>query len=112
MCRCTDKSEESLIDPAAEDLKDGFFDLNKMEDFADEEENFFPVKAFGKPENKKKGNIKNKLFHQQQQDGNFLSKGTDDEDDKFEEEEEEPVQQKKYQEDDEIDALFTMYQQP
>jgi U3 small nucleolar RNA-associated protein MPP10 len=107
----SDKSEESLIDPAAEDLKDGFFDLNEMEDFADEEEDFLPVEAFGKPEKKKKGDIKKKSFHQQQRDGDFLN-GTDDEDDEFEEEEEEPVERKKYREDDEIDALFTMYQQP
>ena len=104
------KSEE-LYDPVAEDLKDGFFDLNEMEDFADEEEDFLPDEAFGKPEKKKKG--EKKSFHQKQRDGDFLGGSDGEDDDQFDEmdEEEEPVKRKKYREDDEIEALFSMYQQ-
>ena len=112
-----EKQEEDLIDPVAEELKDGFFDLNEMEDFADEEEDYLPDEAFGQAENKKKkGEKKKKSFHQKQREGAFLNGEDDEDDDDFEDmyesEEDEPVKRKKYREDDEIDALFTMYQAP
>eukprot|EP00339_Tiarina_fusa_P005977 CAMPEP_0117028594 /NCGR_PEP_ID=MMETSP0472-20121206/20780_1 /TAXON_ID=693140 ORGANISM="Tiarina fusus, Strain LIS" /NCGR_SAMPLE_ID=MMETSP0472 /ASSEMBLY_ACC=CAM_ASM_000603 /LENGTH=282 /DNA_ID=CAMNT_0004736131 /DNA_START=16 /DNA_END=861 /DNA_ORIENTATION=- len=44
------RTEETLYDPVAEEMKDGFFDLNEMEDFADEEEDFLPEEAYGTTE--------------------------------------------------------------
>jgi U3 small nucleolar RNA-associated protein MPP10 len=101
--------EESLEDPVAEELKDGFFDLNEMEEFADEEEAYLPEEAFGQPKPEKKNKNK-KSFHQKQRDGDFDN--SDDDDDDFEEmyEDVEPVQRKKYRDEKEIDALYTLYQ--
>jgi U3 small nucleolar RNA-associated protein MPP10 len=107
------QAKESLVDPAAEELNDGFFDINEMEEFADEEEEYLPDEAFGKPEKKKKSLSNPKSFHQRQREGG-LESGSDDEEDEEDEEEfedEEPIRRKKYREDDEIDALYGLYQE-
>jgi U3 small nucleolar RNA-associated protein MPP10 len=110
--------ESSLVDPAAEELNDGFFDINEMEDFADEEENFLPDDAFGQPEKKKKKTPeKLKSFHQRQREADLESRldgddeddDDDDDDDEFEEEEQ-PLRRKNYRDDEDIDALYTLYQ--
>jgi U3 small nucleolar RNA-associated protein MPP10 len=117
------KPEEPQYDPVVEEMKDGFFDLNEMEDFADEEEDYLPDEAYGTPEDSKKkdkAQKKEKSFHQKQRDGDLLQASDDDDDDDddddsdFEElyEETEPVKRKKYREDDEIDALYTLYGTP
>jgi U3 small nucleolar RNA-associated protein MPP10 len=109
------KEEEELYDPVAEDMKDGFFDLNEMEDFADEEEEFLPNEAFGKPSDegkKKKNEASKKSFHQRQREG--INNDSDDEDsdediDMYEEVRE--VKRKKYREQEDIDALYELYQE-
>ena len=110
-----DEDEESLFDPVAEDLKDGFFDLNEMEDFADEEEEFLPDEAYGQPEKEKKKNPqKKKSFHQRQRDGDLESGSDDDDDDDDDDDFEDHmnVRRKKYRDDEDIDALYNLYQQP
>jgi U3 small nucleolar RNA-associated protein MPP10 len=99
--------DEPLFDPVAEDLKDGFFDLNEMEDFADEEEEYLPDEAFGQPQKEKKP-AKKKSFHQRQRDGDLESGSDEDDEDEFEEDM--PVRRKKYRDDEDIDALYNLYQ--
>jgi U3 small nucleolar RNA-associated protein MPP10 len=105
------EEEDSLVDPVADQMKDGFFDLNEMEDFADEEEDYLPEEAFGQPKKEKKKNQKS--FHQRQRDGDFEN-DSDNDDDDFEEmyEDIQPVKRKKYRDNKEIDALYTLYQPP
>lgn len=81
------KKKVEDFDPAAEELNDGFFDLNDMEDFADEEEDFH-------------------LFDDGDGDDN-----DDDDDDGSEEEKEggDFKRKKKYREEEDIDALHSMY---
>jgi U3 small nucleolar RNA-associated protein MPP10 len=110
-----DKSKEEIFDPVAEDMKDGFFDLNEMEDFADEEEDYLPEDVYGKqPEKKKKQKKQNKSFHQMQRDGDLLNGSDDDDEDDLEDmyENAEPVQRKKYREDEDVGALYNLYQPP
>jgi U3 small nucleolar RNA-associated protein MPP10 len=103
--------EEDLEDPAAEELNDGFFDINEMENFADEEEEYLPEEAFGQPKKEKK-TLAKKSFHQRQRDGD-LDSGSDEDGDEDEEfEEVQTVRRKKYREDDEIDALHDLYKEP
>ncbi|KAL3945259.1 MAG: hypothetical protein SGBAC_000670 [Bacillariaceae sp.] len=106
------EDEESLVDPVADQMKDGFFNLNEMEDFADEEEDFLPEEAFGQPkqEDKKKSA---KSFHQRQRDGD-LENAADSEDDDFDDmyEDVQSTKRKKYRDEKEIDALYTLYQDP
>mmetsp|Transcript_29662 Transcript_29662/g.71378 ORF Transcript_29662/g.71378 Transcript_29662/m.71378 type:complete len:630 (-) Transcript_29662:32-1921(-) len=106
------EDDESLVDPVADQMKDGFFDLNEMEDFADEEEDYLPEEAFGQPkkESKKKAA---KSFHQRQRDGD-LANASDSEDDDVDDmyEDVQPTKRKKYRGEKEIDALYTLYQAP
>lgn len=103
------EDEESLEDPVADQMKDGFFDLNEMEDFADEEEDYLPEEAFVQP--KKKENKNKKSFHQRQRDGDFDSENDDDDaGDMYEDAQQ--VKRKKYRDNTEIDALYTLYQPP
>ena len=113
-----EKKEEELYDPVAEDLKDGFFDLNEMEEFADEEEDYLPAEAFGQPtdeEGKKtKDNTNKKSFHQRQREGlndNSDSEDSDDMDMEDIYEEVKDVKRKKYRDQDDIDALYNLYQE-
>mmetsp|Transcript_10952 Transcript_10952/g.23698 ORF Transcript_10952/g.23698 Transcript_10952/m.23698 type:complete len:883 (+) Transcript_10952:124-2772(+) len=103
-----DDDDEQLEDPAADDLNDGFFDINEMERFADEEEDYLPddIAAVAEKERKEK-NTKTKLPHQRQREGEESS------DSEAESDLEEPtvVKRKKYREDDEIDALYSLYQE-
>jgi len=112
-----EKKEEELYDPVAEDMKDGFFDLNEMENFADEEEDFLPAEAFGQPSEDEKKNTNEsgnkKSFHQRQREGineNSDSEDSDDMnmDDMYEEVKD--VKRKKYREKEDIDALYNLYQ--
>ena len=113
------EKDEDIYDPIAEDMKDGFFDLNEMEEFADEEEDYLPEEAFGQPtddeniENKKNSK---KSFHQKQRDGDFDSddsenneRDDDDFDDLYEEVKE--VKRKQYRDQEDIDALYSLYQE-
>ena len=104
--------EESSVDPAAEELNDGFFDIHEMEEFADEEEEYLPDEAFGKPEKqKKKKTTAKKSFHQRQREGD-LEGGSDEEDDDDDFDDDAPVRRKKYRDDEQIDALYALYQAP
>jgi U3 small nucleolar RNA-associated protein MPP10 len=112
------KEEEELFDPVAEDMKDGFFDLNEMEDFADEEEDYLPSEAFGQPSDEKgksKKQLANKKsFHQRQREGidNEHSDSEDSDEDLDEMYEEvKDVKRKKYREQEDIDALYDLYQE-
>ena len=110
--------EESLEeDPAASELNDGFFDINEMEAFADEEEEYLPETAFGSTVAQPKADTddKKKSFHQKQRDGDLDSGPDDDDDDSDEEEEafpavENTVKRRKYRKDSEIEALYKLYQ--
>ena len=112
------KDEEELYDPVVEDMKDGFFDLNEMEAFADEEEDYLPNEAFGQPadderkNSKQSSSTKKKSFHQKQREG-FDSDEDDsdgeDSDDMYEEVRD--VKRKKYREQEDIDALYDLYQE-
>ncbi|GKY99391.1 hypothetical protein MPSEU_000893800 [Mayamaea pseudoterrestris] len=111
-------SEEMLVDPAAEELNDGFFDLNEMESFADEEEEYLPDAAFDQGVHEPRVRVKDKRsFHQRQREGNV---GSDDESD-FEGDDDDNTltfrkprsgRRKKYRDDKEIDALYSLYKKP
>ena len=111
--------EEALVDPAAEKLNDGFFDLNEMEAFADEEEEYLPDEAYGQEADTQDDKAKDtRSFHQRQREGDFVS---DDDDDDGEDEADDDdllfrkptsVRRRKYREDDEIKALFNLYEEP
>ena len=122
-----EKKKEELIDPIAEDMKDGFFDLNEMESFADEEEDYLPKEAFGNPDGgenktKKRDARKKKSFHQRQREGLINqgnNSGSDDDDDDDDdddsddlyEKEVDIVRRKKYRDEEDIDALYNLYQE-
>jgi len=103
-------TESSLPDPAAEELNNGFFDINEMEAFADEEEEYLPDSAFGavKPEH---GDFASRSFHQKQRDGDIDS-ATDDEEEDFLEARATTERRKRYREDDEVGALHRLYETP
>ena len=105
--------EESLVDPAAEELNDGFFDINEMEKFADEEEEYLPDEAFGEEKPDEVVDEDKRSFHQKQRDGDL----DDNEEEDSEEEDaallfkkESTIRRKRYRDDDEIDALYQLYQ--
>jgi U3 small nucleolar RNA-associated protein MPP10 len=110
------EEKEELYDPVVEDMKDGFFDLNEMEEYADEEEDYLPQEDYGKADSdkKKKNETNKKSFHQMQRDGDLLDRSDDDEDEEgledLYEEDNEPVKRKKYREDEDIEALYSLYQ--
>lgn len=112
-----EEKEEELYDPVAEDLKDGFFDLNEMEEYADEEEDYLPREEYGEAssDKKKKKETNKKSFHQMQRDGDLLNRSDDDGDEEgFEdlyEEDNTPVKRNKYRDDEDIEALYSLYQQ-
>ena len=108
----SDDEEEDLEDPAADELNDGFFDINEMEAFADEEEDYLPedMDAVVEEERRKQKNAKKaKLPHQRQRQG----AESDDSEDEDDDDREEPshAKRKKYRDDDEIDALYNLYQE-
>jgi len=129
----TGEEEDSLVDPAAEELNDGFFDIQEMEAFADEEEEYLPDDTYGQEtaddEEKKNGSSSKKKvvgdtrsFHQRQRDGDFDVTGSDDdEEDEHDGDEDNDllfrkapttVRRRKYREDDEVEALYSMYEAP
>ena len=113
--------EEEAIDPAREDMRDGFFDLHEMEAFADEEEEMLPDDAYGEempePDEPKKKNKKKTLPHLKDRMGGNDSDSEDEEgfdDDDAEDElvqrfEPTGVRRKKYRADDEVEALYKLY---
>jgi U3 small nucleolar RNA-associated protein MPP10 len=106
--------EEDVEDPAAQELNDGFFDINEMEAFADEEEDYLPedMDAAVEEERKKQKKVKKaKLPHQRQRQGQESDDSEDEDDDDDDREEPSYAKRKKYREDDEIDALYNMYQE-
>jgi len=119
--RPADEDEESLEDPAADELNDGFFDINEMEEFADEEEAYLPEQAWDPPAMEDDSQKKKKTFHQKQREGDVDSVTDDDDNDdegetdmlfgggKLDKKEESHIKRRKYRQDDEIDALYSMY---
>ncbi|KAL3915006.1 MAG: hypothetical protein SGILL_005847 [Bacillariaceae sp.] len=107
-----EKKEEEVHDPIAEDMKDGFFDLNEMEGFADEEEDYLPEEAFGQPDESRTKKKPAKSFHQRQRDGEMDDGDSDDEGDDFDDlyEDVKEVKRKQYREQEDIDALYSLYQ--
>jgi U3 small nucleolar RNA-associated protein MPP10 len=108
-----DDGEESLVDPAAEELNDGFFDINEMEQFADEEEEYLPDEAFEEEKPDDLADEDKRSFHQKQREGDL----DDNEEEQSDEEESEllfkkesSVRRKRYRDEDEIDALYELYQ--
>jgi U3 small nucleolar RNA-associated protein MPP10 len=110
--KMTTEEEESVDDPAADELNDGFFDIQEMEEFADEEEEYLPDAAFGQPVPEKENTSDKRTFHQKQRDGDVDSGSDEDEEEETLFRAETTVRRKKYREDDEIDALYSLYQEP
>uniref|UniRef100_A0A7S3DYA6 U3 small nucleolar ribonucleoprotein protein MPP10 n=1 Tax=Entomoneis paludosa TaxID=265537 RepID=A0A7S3DYA6_9STRA len=105
--------ESEIVDPIAEGLKDGFFDLNEMEAFADEEEEYLPEEAFGEEKPEKPALKDDKSLHQKLREGNLDEDSDEDsEDDDLLVRKETTVKRKRYREDDEIDALYKLYEKP
>ena len=102
--------EESLEDPAAEELNDGFFDMQEMEEFADEEEEYLPEDEFGTVQPEEHTDEPKKSFHQRQREGDIDS-GSDDDDEKAFKAVEKTVKRRKYRKDAEIEALYKLYQE-
>ena len=106
---------EGLVDPAAEELNNGFFDINEMEAFADEEEDMLPEDIWDlTPATPKKKQDNTKSFHQRQRDGIDDDNEAEDDDDDDDDEDMmemklENAKRKKYREDDEVEALHSMY---
>jgi len=101
-----DDGDDELVDPAAEELNNGFFDINEMEAFADDEEDMLPEHVW-KPTLKEKKKIYRKSFHQRQREGMQESDSDEErEDTAFEVAN---AKRKKYREDDEIEALDSLY---
>ena len=110
-------SETNTVDPAAEELNDGFFDINEMEEFADEEEEYLPDEAFGEeePHGKRRIDDDNRSFHQKLREGDSVNDSDEDDDDDEEDllvRARSAVRRRRYREDDEIDALFKLYKEP
>lgn len=101
--------EELEKDEEAANLHDGFFNLQEMEDFADEEEEYLPDAAFGEEkDDDEKNSIDKRSFHQKQRDGDVENEDSDLEDDELLIRSE-SVRRRKYRKDDEIDALYKLY---
>ncbi|GAX23615.1 U3 small nucleolar RNA-associated protein MPP10 [Fistulifera solaris] len=116
-----DYDEPELVDPAAEELNNGFFDINEMEGFADDEEGYLPDSAYGeeRPESTTE-DIDKRTFHQKQRDGDFGEESKDNDSDEEDSEEDVDVgaglfqkttlqRRKNYREDDEVEALYGLY---
>jgi U3 small nucleolar RNA-associated protein MPP10 len=114
--------EDIEKDPDAVNLHDGFFNLQEMEAFADEEEEYLPEDAYGPvhPEADDDQPTDKRSFHQKQRDGDVDGGDShmDDEDNDEEEgntllfRKETTVRRRKYREDDEVDALYSLYEAP
>ena len=113
------RDEEDIVDPAAEELNNGFFDINEMEAFADEEEEYLPDSAYGEEKPEKDVLVTDKRsFHQRQRDGDTENASEDSASDEDSESEdllfrkESLVRRKKYRQDDEVEALYSLYGKP
>lgn len=117
-----DKETASLVDPKefetdrdAVNLHDGFFNLQEMEAFADEEEGYLPDEAFGQedPEDND-GPSDKRSFHQKQRDGDMdidESEGeSDDDDNALTFRANKTARRKNFREDEDIDALYQLYE--
>lgn len=102
----------SIEDPAADELNDGFFDINDMEAFADEEEEYLPDEAFGSIPPDSSETADNRSFHQKQRDGYLDNNSEEVLDDELRRGKESQGSRKKYREDDEIGALYKLYDTP
>jgi U3 small nucleolar RNA-associated protein MPP10 len=109
------QEQESIYDPIAEDLKDGFFDLNEMESFADEEENLLPDEAELRANSAKKDKISKSHYQKQRQqaldgaDDKILEDSESDSDVDLDEKSG-ATKRKQYREQDEIEALYSLYE--
>jgi U3 small nucleolar RNA-associated protein MPP10 len=117
----------SLVDPKdferdrdAVNLHDGFFNLQEMEAFADEEEGYLPDQAFGEVSPDEDNEPADKRsFHQKQRDGDMDPMDEEAHGDDSDEEDDDddplvfpndPVERKrKYRDDEDIDALHKLY---
>ena len=113
-----EEGEEFEKDRDAANLHDGFFNLQEMEAFADEEEEYLPQDAFGEVRPEKSNENDKRSFHQKQRDGDF--EGDSDGDDSDDEDKttseglgfrnESSVRRRRYREDDEVEALHNLYE--
>ena len=105
--------EVSLEDPVKEEINDGFFDIQEMEAFADEEEELLPDSAY---EDEKPDFVEDtRSFHQRQRDGDLPeSPGEDEEedDDALVHRQDISSRRRKYRADDEVEALYQLYEEP
>mmetsp|Transcript_977 Transcript_977/g.2742 ORF Transcript_977/g.2742 Transcript_977/m.2742 type:complete len:747 (+) Transcript_977:46-2286(+) len=108
-----------VVDSVADSLKDGFFDLQEMEAFADEEEEYLPDEAFGteRDDEQKDAFESNKSLHQKLREGTIDdgSDGESDDDDDYDAlhvRTESTIKRKRYRDDDEIEALYKLYDKP
>ncbi|KAG7361715.1 Mpp10 domain containing protein [Nitzschia inconspicua] len=102
------KEGNALFDPVAEDLKDGFFDLNDMESFADEEEDLLPGGTLGQgPDTKERRRHVDRL---EDDDDESHQDSEEDDNDSTPERELSGNKRKKYRDDDEINALHSLYE--
>lgn len=113
------EQDESVIDPAAEELNDGFFDINEMEAFADEEEEYLPDEAYGeeKLDEEEDKKVDQRSFHQRQRDGDVdknddESDDSNDDDDMLQFRTQSLTRRRRYREDDEVEALYSLYKTP
>jgi U3 small nucleolar RNA-associated protein MPP10 len=107
--------EDSMLDPAVQQLNDGIFDIHEMEAFADEEEEYLPDDAFGpeKPE-LGPGAIDRRSLHARLRDGDVPT-GEDDDDDEDGDGliyRTEAQRRRKYRDDEDIEALDKLYETP
>jgi U3 small nucleolar RNA-associated protein MPP10 len=111
-----DSEEDSMLDPAVQELNDGIFDIHEMEAFADEEEEYLPDDAYGleRPEPGAGASDKRSL-HERLRHGDAPAGDDDDNDD----EEDagllyrtEVQRRRKYRDDEDVEALYKLYEAP
>lgn len=117
----SDADADLEADSDAKNLHDGFFNLQEMEAFADEEEEYLPEDAYGPvhPDDNDGPSTKdNRSFHQKQRDGDLENNNesdTEDEDganDLLFRHKESGIRRKKYRDEEEVDALHSIYDAP
>ena len=105
--------EELENDRDAANLHDGFFNLQEMEAFADEEEEYLPQDAFGEAKPEKNDDRHDKRsFHQKQRDGDLEGDSDGEDEDESGElsfRKEDTVRRRKYRDDNEVEALYKLY---
>jgi len=111
----TAKKDDEVVDPARDDMLDGFFDLHEMEAFADEEEEYLPEVVFGQEEKEDDQDEQTEKisFHERQRRGdNILNDDDDDDDDDELVLRQTSTRRRKYRPEDEVRALLKIYDAP